>query len=87
MKPILYIKSRCPWCQDALKFFKENNIDVDIRDVIENTAFSSEMEKISGQSYTPTFVYGKCVIADFSVDEFKSEIDKYPQIKSELKLI
>ena len=85
-KPILYIKSKCPWCQDALKFFKSQGVKLNIVDVIENPNSLSEMVKLSGQSLTPTFILNDCVIADFSVEEFKEAIEKYPIVKSAIGL-
>ena len=85
-KPTLYIKSQCPWCKDAIAFFKSNNISLDIRDVLDNSNDMAEMQKTSGQNYTPTFVFDDCVIADFSVDEFKASIEGYPDKKDLLGL-
>ena len=34
--PILYIKSGCPWCREALTFFNEQGVQVEVRDVIAN---------------------------------------------------
>ena len=50
-KPILYIKSQCPWCKDALAFFKSNNIALDIRDVLDNPNDMADMQKISYACY------------------------------------
>jgi glutaredoxin len=83
-KPILYIKSQCPWCKDALAFFKSHNIALDIRDVLENPNDMSDMQNISGQNLTPTFALDDCIIADFSVDEFKTAIEAYPEKKAAL---
>ena len=83
-KPILYIKSQCPWCKDALAFFKGHNIALDIRDVLENPSDMSDMQSISGQKFTPTFVFGDCIISDFSVEEFKTAIESYPEKKASL---
>ncbi|MDG1701653.1 MAG: glutaredoxin domain-containing protein [Opitutae bacterium] len=85
-KPILYIKSQCPWCKDALAFFKTQNIALDVRDVLKTPKDMSDMQTISGQNLTPTFVYDECVIADFSVDEFKIAIESYPEKKALLGL-
>lgn len=85
-KPILYIKSQCPWCKEALTFFKNHNIVLDIREVLENPNDMTDMKKISGQSLTPTFVLDDCVIADFSVDEFIVAINSYPEKKALLGL-
>ena len=83
-KPILYIKSQCPWCKDALAFFKSHNIALDIRDVLEDSNDMSDMKTISGQNLTPTFVWDNCIIADFSVDEFKLAIESHPEKKAQL---
>ncbi len=83
-KPILYIKSKCPWCQDALKFFQSHKIKLSVVDVLENPDKLTEMERISGQILTPTFVLDDCVIADFSVDEFKVDIENYPAAKASI---
>jgi glutaredoxin len=85
-KPILYIKSQCPWCKDALAFFKTQNIALDVKDVLKTSKDMSDMQTISGQNLTPTFVYDECVIADFSVDEFKIAIESYPEKKALLGL-
>lgn len=85
-KPILYIKSKCPWCKDALEFFKSKGIKLNIVDVLENPDSLSEMAKLSGQCLTPTFILNDCVIADFSVEEFKEAIEKYPTVKSAIGL-
>ena len=85
-KPILYIKSKCPWCKDAIAFFNSKNITLDIRDVLNNPNYMTDMQKSSGQNFTPTFVFDDCVIADFSVDEFKISIDSHPDKKTLLGL-
>ena len=40
--------------------------------------------EVSGQSLTPTFVYGDFVVADFSIDEFQEQLNQAPQIKKQL---
>lgn len=85
-KPILYIKSQCPWCKDALAFFKSHSISLNIKDVLENPNDMSDMQTISGQKFTPTFVLDDCIISDFSVDEFKAAIQSYPEKKALLGL-
>lgn len=83
-KPILYIKSGCPWCQDALGFFSKNNVSVEVRDVLRDGEAMKRMKEISGQSLTPTFEYGDFMVADFSVDEFVAALEKAPTVKEEL---
>ena len=42
--------------------------------------------EISGQNLTPTFVLGDFLVADFSIDEFKEQINQAPEIKKRLGL-
>jgi len=82
--PILYIKSGCPWCREALSFFNSNGVDLDIRDVNANAKDMDAMVNISGQTKTPTFEYDDFVVADFSVDEFLAELNEFPEIRQKL---
>jgi glutaredoxin len=82
--PILYIKSGCPWCREALSFFNSNGVDIDIRDVNESPKDMDAMVAVSGQTKTPTFEYEDFMVADFSVDEFLAELSEFPEIRQKL---
>jgi glutaredoxin 3 len=82
--PILYIKSGCPWCSEALQFFSTHGVSVDVRDVSESRADLSRMLEVSGQTLTPTIEYGDFIVADFSVDELLAELDERPDIRNAL---
>lgn len=84
--PILYIKRGCPWCREALGFFSQHGIEVLVKDVLESPAAMQRMVEVSGQSLTPTFEFGDCIIADFSVDEFLSELEQWPEVRIALGL-
>lgn len=84
--PILYVKSGCPWCIEALSFFDANNIRVETREVRSNKVFMDQMVQLSGQSKTPTFVLGDFVVADFDVGEFAAALDRAPAVKARLGL-
>lgn len=84
--PILYIKPGCPWCGEALAFFGQHGVEVDVRDVTSNKAALQRMIEISSQSLTPTFELDDFVVADFSTDEFISELEQRPDIKTRLGL-
>jgi len=86
MKPIVYIKPGCPWCNEALAYFQQHGVDIDVRDVTRSRANMQRMIEISGQSLTPTFEYGDFVVADFSVDEFIDEIAEEPGVRRSLGL-
>ena len=86
MKPIVYIKPGCPWCNEALAYFQQHGVDIDVRDVTRSRSNMQRMIEISGQSLTPTFEYGDFVVADFSVDEFIDEIAEEPEVRRSLGL-
>ncbi|MDP4610837.1 MAG: glutaredoxin family protein [Opitutales bacterium] len=82
--PILYIKSGCPWCREALSFFNSQGVDIDIRDVLESPKDMDAMVALSGQTKTPTFEYEDFVVADFAIDEFLAELDEFPEVRQQL---
>lgn len=84
--PILYIKQGCPWCQEALAFFKAHQVSLDIRDVRSSQDDLERLQRVSGQSLTPTLESSEVVIADFSVKEFLAALDKHPALRSRLGL-
>lgn len=85
-KPILYIKTGCPWCREALSYFNSQGVDLDLRDVNVNAKDMDAMVSISGQTKTPTFEYDDFVVADFSVDEFLAELNEFPEVRHNLGL-
>ena len=82
--PILYIKQGCPWCIDALEYFKKIEVQLNIVDVRQDPAKMDELHACSGQSKTPTLKNGDFVVADFDLDEFKQAMLKNP---TEAKLL
>lgn len=82
--PILYVKRGCPWCREALSFFSQHGVELDVRDVNDSQAAFHRMLEVSGQALTPTFEYGEFVVADFSVQEFLDELEQVPETKREL---
>jgi glutaredoxin 3 len=77
-KPILYIKQGCPWCADALQYFSEVGLELELIDVRTDPSRMPELEEISGQTKTPTLKNGDFVVADFDVDEFKQALRECP---------
>jgi glutaredoxin 3 len=77
-KPILYIKQGCPWCADALQYFSEVGLELELIDVRTNPSRMPELQAISGQTKTPTLKNGDFVVADFDVDEFKQALHESP---------
>lgn len=85
-RPILYVKSGCPWCEEALSWFQQHAVDLDVRDVSVSPANMKRMIEVSGQSLTPTFEYEDFVVADFSIGEFLDELAEHPEVRRELGL-
>lgn len=79
-KPILYVKSGCPWCTKALEFFNSHGVDLDVRDVLRSKEAMNRMVQVSDQTKCPTFEYGEFVVADFSVDEFMDALAHTPDV-------
>ena len=78
-KPKLFIKEGCPWCIDALAYFKSKSMDLEIIDVRTDPSRMSELIEISGQSKTPTLQNGDFIVSDFDLDEFEEAMSKNPE--------
>ena len=82
--PILYIKPGCPWCREAMAFFSQHGVPIEIRDVKASPQSMKRMTEISGQSLTPTLEFGEFIVADFSVQELIDQLEQVPEIKQQL---
>ena len=85
-KPILYVKKGCPWCVDALSYFKSNGLDLEIVDLRANPSRMDELVAASGQTKTPTLKHGDFVVADFDLDEFEIALEQNREAKVKLGL-
>lgn len=83
-KPKLFVKQGCPWCIDALQYFKTKAIELDIIDVRLDSSRMPELLKISGQSKTPTLQNEDFVVADFDIEEFEQAMSENPTEAKEL---
>jgi len=64
MSLIVYTKTGCPWCIDALKFLEDNNVNFEEREVRSNPEFMKELEEKSGQNKAPTLDLDGEILAD-----------------------
>ena len=78
-KPKLYVKEGCPWCIDALAYFKTKSMELEIIDVRNDSSRMPELIEISGQSKTPTLQNGDFIVPDFDLDEFEEAMSKNPE--------
>ena len=85
-KPKLYVKEGCPWCIDALAYFKTKSMELEIIDVRNDPSRMPELIEISGQSKTPTLQNGEFIVADFDLDEFEEAMSKNPEEAKKLGL-
>ena len=70
--PILYVKSGCPWCAEAVELLSGHGVEYREVNVSNDARAFSEMQKKSGQSSAPTLDWYGQILADFGVDELKN---------------
>jgi glutaredoxin len=69
IRPFLYVKSGCPWCEEAEEYFTKHGIAYGKVDVLADPAGMEEMKRLSGQTKAPTMRWGDEILADFGADE------------------
>lgn len=67
--PILYVKSGCPWCEQAIEILDENGVSYQLRNVSEQRDHFDEMKRKSRQEKAPVLDWHGQVLADFGPDE------------------
>lgn len=67
--PILYVKTGCPWCSEAVEFLDDHGVGYRLRDVTRDPVAFTEMQKKSGQTKAPTLDWNGKILADFGTDE------------------
>ena len=85
-KPILYVKTGCPWCVDALAYFEGIGLDLVIVDVRADPSRMDELVAVSGQTKTPTLHHGDFMVADFDMEEFETALAQSPEAQAALGL-
>ncbi|MBG30750.1 MAG: NrdH-redoxin [Opitutae bacterium] len=85
-KTILFVKTGCPWCIDALAYFESKQVKLDIIDVRADGQRMDELVATSGQTKTPTLKHGDFVVADFDLEELEAALAKNPEAKTALGL-
>ena len=84
--PILYVKQGCPWCIDALAYFKQKSVKLEIVDVRTDPSRMRDLEEISGQNKTPTLKHGDFLVKDFDLGELEQALAENPQAAKRLGL-
>ena len=69
--PKIYVKSGCPWCDEALAFMDRHKLPYKRIVVSGNQAAFKEMTDLSGQSKAPTMDWNGEILADFGAAELE----------------
>jgi glutaredoxin len=69
IRPVLYVKNGCPWCEEAEELLQENGIPYDRLDVRRDSTAMHRMIELSGQSKAPTMDWDGEILADFGARE------------------
>ncbi len=79
----LYIKTRCPWCVEAVAYLRENGYPFHEVDVSRDATAFDKMQKLSGQRLTPTLVVESTgqVLPDFDVGQLEKFLQKNGLLK------
>ncbi len=80
-RPFLYVKSGCPWCEEAETYLQEHGIAYGKVDVHADPAAFAEMKRLSGQGKAPTMRWDEEILADFGA----AELDTFLRAKGVVK--
>jgi glutaredoxin 3 len=75
--PVLYVKTGCPWCEEARNFLVGHGISHRELNVTEDRTAFDDMVRLSGQSKTPTLDWHGDVLADFGVKELAEFLHRH----------
>jgi glutaredoxin 3 len=69
MKARLFIKPYCGWCDKAVRWLDDHDVQYDTIDVFADDAAYEEMIRLSGQDKAPVLEVNGQVLADFGPEE------------------
>ncbi|SPE52849.1 Glutaredoxin [Verrucomicrobia bacterium] len=75
----LFIKPYCGWCDKAVRWLDEHEVNYEKIDVIADESAHDEMIRLSGQELAPVLDADGEILADFGPDqlaEFWSRLEK-----------
>ena len=75
----LYVKTRCPWCVEAVEYLTEHGYRFEQIDVLRDPVAYERMKQLSGQRLTPTLVIedSDLMLADFDTRQLESFLKKH----------
>lgn len=74
---IVYTKSHCGWCRDAVAWLDRHGYRYEVREVLGDPAAYARMREISGQSLTPTMEVDGKVLADFDTGQLEKFLEAH----------
>jgi glutaredoxin 3 len=81
LRPFLYVKSGCPWCVEVEEYLHQHGMAYGKVDVRTDQAAYEEMQRLSGQTKTPTMRWGDELLADFGAEELDAFLRKRNVVK------
>ncbi|MEM6822580.1 MAG: glutaredoxin family protein [Verrucomicrobiota bacterium] len=67
--PRLFIKTGCPWCEEAIAVLDNYSIPYESIVVTGDSSAMETMVQLSGQTKAPTMDWDGDILADFGADE------------------
>jgi glutaredoxin 3 len=81
VRPFLYVKSGCPWCDEAEAYLHDHGLAYGKVDVHSDPTAWEEMKRLSGQTKAPTMRWGNEILADFGADELDAFLRERKVVK------
>jgi glutaredoxin len=72
----LFIKPYCGWCQKAMRWLEDHDVDYETVDVIADEAAFDEMIRLSGQDLAPVIDVDGEVLADFGPEQLADFLNR-----------
>jgi glutaredoxin 3 len=74
---ILYVKIGCPWCHLAENYLRKHGYRYTAIEVRLNRMAFEELQRVSGQTLTPTLAVGDLVLRDFGPEELEEFLKEH----------
>ena len=76
---VLYVKSGCPWCVDAVDYLNERGYKYQEVNVLRDASALQRMKDLSGQRLTPTLSIddGDLLLADFDTAQLEKFLQQH----------
>ncbi|RBP47546.1 glutaredoxin [Roseimicrobium gellanilyticum] len=67
----LFVKSGCPWCDEAMEWLDDHGIEYTTLNVSADQEAREEMRELTGQTKAPSIDVDGEILADFGADELE----------------